>query len=341
VISHGNRHVGIFGLRRIGKTSLLLELIDRLQKRPDVAPIFVNLEISSSAPSAAHVAWRIGDAVAEILAKRSSSLSHKGARRALSIPDDWTDVPPGALITGLATSLTGVLSSGLLRETRLVVVLDEAEILLPNTVEPMPDAIHLLRMVRGVSQQTERLTLVMAGVNATPSESPTISNDDNPLFGLLSVRYIGTLDSAACDGMIRQVGRRMRMRWEPAATKTVTAYVGGHPLLARLAASDVWERHPDRPLRPTAEMVKRDLKGFAIRNSNIFAQMTQSLRRYYPDELEVLKIIANGDTEFARNLLREDSSTLNHLVGYGVLDHETLSVSVPAFQDWLSRSTGT
>ena len=130
----------------------------------------------------------------------------------------------------------------------------------------------------------------------------------------------------------------MRMRWDPAATKAVTSYVGGHPLLARLAASDVWERHPERPLRPTAEMVSSDLKGFPIRNSNIFVQMIQSLRRYYPDELEVLKIIAGGDREFARSLLRDDPSILNHLVGYGVLDQTSLEISVPAFREWLSSS---
>jgi hypothetical protein len=338
LISHGNRHVGIFGLRRIGKTSLLLELIDRLRKRPEVVPIFVNLEISSSAPSAAHVAWRVGDAVAEILAARSNALSHNAARRALHIPNDWTEEAPATLMTSLATSLVGVLSSGALRDARLVVILDEAEILLPNPTDPMPDAIHFLRMLRGVSQQTEQLTLVMAGVNATPSESPVIGEDDNPMFGLLSVRYLGPLDFAACGQMVREVGRRMRMRWDPGATKAVTTYVGGHPLLARLAASDVWARLPERPLRPTAEMVNQDLQGFHVRNSNIFVQMVQSLRRYYPDELEVLKIIASGDKEFARSLLRDDASILNHLVGYGVVDSTSLEVSVPAFRAWLRSS---
>lgn len=337
LISHGNRHVGIFGLRRIGKTSLLLELVERLRKRPDVVPIFVNLEISSAAPSAAHVAWRIGDATAELVASRTE-LSHRGARRALRLPEAWDEVPAAVLMTDLATSLAALLSGGALKGVRLVVVLDEAEILLPTPVQPMADAIHLLRLVRGVSQQTEQLTLVIAGVNATPSESPSVGDDDNPLFGLLSIRYLGPLDVSACAEMIRSVGRRMRMRWDPAATRAVTTYVGAHPLLARLAASDVWSRHPERPLRPTLEMVNRDLSGFHIRNSNIFVQMVQSLRRYYPDELSVLKLIAEGDKEFARELLQEDAATLNHLVGYGVLDPDTLDISLPAFAAWLSGS---
>jgi hypothetical protein len=335
LISHGNRHVGVFGLRRIGKTSLLLELVERLRKRHDVIPIFVNLEISSAAPSAAHVAWRIGDATAELLASRTD-LTHRGARRALHLPEAWNGLPPAVLMTDLATSLTALLNRGALQDMRLVVILDEAEILLPSPAQPMADAIHLLRLVRGVSQQTERLTLVIAGVNATPSESPFVGDDDNPLFGLLSIRYLGPLDAAACAEMIRSVGRRMRMRWEPAATRAVTDYVGGHPLLARLAASDVWSRHPERPLRPTLEMVNRDLAGFHIRNSNIFVQMVQSLRRYYPDELTVLKLIAAGDKDFAQQLLQDDATTLNHLVGYGVLNPDTLDISLPAFAAWLA-----
>jgi hypothetical protein len=86
-------------------------------------------------------------------------------------------------------------------------------------------------------------------------------------------------------------------------------------------------------------MVKRDLEGFHVRNSNIFSQMIQSLQRYYPDELEVLKVIASGDKDFARGLVREDAAMLNHLAGYGVVDESSLSISVPAFRDWLSANT--
>jgi hypothetical protein len=55
-LAQGRGHVGIFGLRRIGKTSLLLELNDRLRSRPNVHPVFIDLERSSST---AHVAWRV------------------------------------------------------------------------------------------------------------------------------------------------------------------------------------------------------------------------------------------------------------------------------------------
>jgi hypothetical protein len=39
--------------------------------------------------------------------------------------------------------------------------------------------------------------------------------------------------------------------------------------------------------------------------------------------------------DFASSLLEEDPTTLNHLVGYGVLDDGTLEIRVPAFKAWL------
>jgi hypothetical protein len=337
VISQGNRHVGIFGLRRIGKTSLLYELRDRLRRRPEVAPIFLDLELSSAAGSAAHVAHRVADAVARVLSERGQ-LGHKEALRALSVPDDWEAVPPKRMIADLGVSLVNVLTHGALQGTRLVLILDEAEVLLPTPATPVVDALDFLRMIRGVSQETRQLTLVLAGVNATPVESPVIGEDDNPLFGLLAINYLGPLESVACSEMIRTVGRKMRIRWQPAGVGVVTEYVGAHPLLARLASSEVAAAYPVRPSRPNAEMVNRVLAGFTKRNSDIFVQMVHSLAKYYPDELEILRLIAAGDVAFARDLVDEDPGLLNHLVGYGVLERGSLELCVPALASWLRET---
>ena len=340
LISQGNRHIGVFGLRRIGKTSLLLELRDRLRLRPEVAPVLLDLELSSGAGSAAHVAHRLGDAVAHTLAQRSANLTHRGALRALKVPDDWESVPRGKLISDLGVSLVSVLSHGALQGIRLVLILDEAEVLMPTPDTPLADTLALLRMVRGVSQETGQLTLVLAGVNATPIESTFLGQDDNPLFHLLSVKYLGPLDPGACRDMIRVVGRKMRVRWQPAGLDTLTDYVGAHPLLARIGASEVATAYPERPSRPNAEMVREALSGFARRNSAIFAQMVQSLRRYYPDELDVLRLLATGETAFAKEIMDGEPSVLNHLTGYGVVDESSLRLAVPALQDWFRNIEG-
>ena len=334
-LAKGGGSIGIFGLRRIGKTSLMLELAERLRLRPDVVPIFVDLEIGETR----HVAHRIGQELTKALADRGS-LTEPQARQALRLPEDWYEQDARMLIARVADSIRGLLTSGVLRDHRLVVMLDEAESLLPTPERPVEHAIDLFRALRGVSQETDQLNLVLAGVNATPTESPFLQEADNPLFGSLAVRYLGPLQTEECEEMIRKIGRRMQVRWDGPAVRELTEHVGAHPLLARLAASDLVTRFPERPLRPNLEHAKQVLEGFAERRSSVFEQMVDSLRRYYPSELEVLDVVATGDQVFASELLEDDQTLVNHLSGYGVLDREHLSISIPAFRKWLRLRTG-
>jgi hypothetical protein len=179
-LAQGVGHVGIFGLRRIGKTSVLLELSHRLRARPHVIPIFIDLEASSAT---AHVAYRIGEELAKALAQRST-LSEHAARRAFRLPEHWEEAEPRTLISNVGDNLRNALTGGVLQGMRLVLILDEAETLLPDVSNPREHAIDLFRALRGVAQETRALALVLAGVNATPAESPFIGADDNPLFGL-------------------------------------------------------------------------------------------------------------------------------------------------------------
>ena len=130
LISQGNRHIGLFGLRRIGKTSLLLELRDRLRLRPEVAPVFLDLELSAPAASAAHVAFRCvrcggsNSRAAKPQAHPPWCLARPQHPRRLGKCDT-----PGSSSLDLGVSLVSVLAHGALQDTRLVVILDEAEVL--------------------------------------------------------------------------------------------------------------------------------------------------------------------------------------------------------------------
>jgi hypothetical protein len=206
--------------------------------------------------------------------------------------------------------------------------------MLPAPDAPTPYAAYMYRVLRGVAQETGKLNLVLAGVNAMPSESAFLAGEDNPLFGLLSVDYLGPLAIADCEAMVRSVGRKMQVRWESAPALALSNAVGGHPLLARLAASNVITAYADRPLRPNVQQVNAALRAFARDHSAIFDQMLQSLRRYYPDEFEFLQIVASGDIAFASEFADANPTVLSHLVGYGILD-ETLQLTIPVFADWL------
>jgi hypothetical protein len=331
-LAQGSGHVGIFGLRRIGKTSVLLEVNDRLRTRANVVPIFLDLEASTVT---AHVGYRIGEELAKALARHSTALSERAARRVLRLPDHWEDLAPQTLITNVGDNLRNALSGGVLQGMRLVLILDEAEVLVPDVAAPREHALDLFRVLRGVAQETRSLTLVLAGVNATPAETPFLGSEDNPLFGLLSVEYLGPLTDDECMQMIRRVGRKMQVRWDPPALLALTSEVGAHPLLARLAASDVVTAYPERPLRPNTQHVSAVMREFDRRNSPIFTQMVQSLRRYYPDEFDLLRLVAAGELDFAAEFAQQNPAILNHLSGYGVLRRAPLRIGIPVFERWL------
>jgi serine/threonine-protein kinase len=330
-LAKGGGDIGLFGLRRIGKTSVLLELVDRLNQRDAIVPVFIDLEGTNGA---AHAAHRIGQELARAIAAHGR-LTERQAVAALQMPSDWSTVEPRLLIARVGDALRDALTSGVLKERRLILMLDEAESLLPSPQKPAEFALDLFRALRGVSQETGRLNLVLAGVNATPTESPFLGDQDNPLFGSLAVHYLGPLEPEECEEMIRKIGRRMQVRWDGRAAAALTEHVGAHPLLARLAASDLVTRYPERPLRPNLEHADSVLESFSERQSSVFEQMIQSLRRYYPGELEVLQVVADGDQVFATELLDDDPALINHLAGYGVLNSEHLSISIPAFRKWL------
>jgi hypothetical protein len=68
--------------------------------------------------------------------------------------------------------------------------------------------------------------------------------------------------------------------------------------------------------------------------------MVHSLRRYYPDEMEVLRWLSMGETDVVRDLVRQKPSLLNHLVGYGVVRASDLTITIPTFDRWLFMQQG-
>lgn len=330
-VGQNRGHVGVFGLRRIGKTSVLYELQDRLRRRKGVSPFFVDLERYGSA---AQAAFQLGGLIIKRAAEEGSA-SERAMRQALRVPDHWHDIDPTSLIAAVGDALISVMTSGALRDKQVVLIMDEAESLLPDPLKPGKHAVTFFRMLRGVAQETRSLSLVLAGVNATPSESAVLGDDDNPLFQLVAPEYLGPLEDVDCSEMVRKVGRRMQIKWDQPILDELTAAAGGHPLLARLIASDVVTSNVDRPLRPTHAQLRDVLASFEENHSSVFEQIVFGLKRYYPDELDLLLMIAAGEIDFASDLIDDNPRLLKHLVGYGVVEPRDLSISIPVFGRWL------
>ena len=221
---------------------------------------------------------------------------------------------------------------------RIVVILDEIEVLFPSSGTPFPFASEFFRGVRALAQETDRLTLAVAGVNSYPSEVATIGGVDNPLFGLLSRWFLGPLEPDACREMIRRVGRKIGVDWEHDASRLLVEDVGSHPLLARIAASDVVKLEvTERPTKVNAAAVNRVLRQFPQRHHSELNEITESLRRYYPEEFELLRLAAGGDVSAVDEWRVAYPDAFNHLEGYGIFDAQHVLITIPALERWLKR----
>ena len=137
--------------------------------------------------------------------------------------------------------------------------------------------------------------------------------------------------------MIDRIGRKMGLRWRVASGCTAKKW--GPTLLARLAASDI-ARLIDRPGAVHTEHVERVIGEFPTRHNAALLQMVESLQMYYPEELDLLRLIAARD-ELANDWAKTYPSAANHLRDYGILDASgALEIRLPVLRDWLVREGG-
>jgi hypothetical protein len=217
--------------------------------------------------------------------------------------------------------------------------MDEAEVMFSRSAPLRAHRLDLARGLRGVAQETSRLSIVLAGVNADPCEKPTLDGQDNPLFSFLDIGYLGPLARDACRDMLRDEGRKMGLRWEVDAMVEMIAGVGAHPLLVRLAASDIAEANPKRPYTVVPADVASVLADFPTRHSAEIREMVESLDRYYAEELDLLRMVVAGDDQFVLAWRREFPEAVNHLASYGVLDTGSMKVAIPVLTDWLEMTS--
>jgi hypothetical protein len=334
-VSEGSS-VGVFGLRKIGKTSLLRRVVDQVRGENQLV-VFYDLQLSSAAESAGHVARALRKNLMAEAGARGPEFAGRVRSMLGSVDDAWRPGTESAEIVRLADGLTDLLDS--CPDLRVGVILDEIEVVFGVNREPATAALDFFRALRGVSQQTGRLSLTLAGVNATPSEVSMLSGEDNPLYSFLSRRYLGPLSPDECAEMIQRIGKKMGLRWGPQPTAILTEAVGSHPLLARLAGSDI-ARVVERPTAVDEGDVHAAIAAFPNEHNDVLLQMVESLETYYPEELTLLRLVA-ADDEMSEEWAETYPAALNHLREYGILEAEpSRKIRLPVVAEWLGREAG-
>lgn len=208
----------------------------------------------------------------------------------------------------------------------VLLIIDEIEHIAPDTSpshhwRTQSDFVLFWQSIRSVYQALPgRFTFLIVGTNPRTVELSTINGVDNPLFQILSPKYIPPFDYATATEMLTTLGGMMGMTFDERAIARIVDMFGGHPLLIRKFCSYVHSQVRTRPVRldPTKSISYES--GFAGQSRTVVEMMLAAVETFYPDEYEMLKWLALGMDDQFTEMAGAEPGLIEHLLKYGIID---------------------
>lgn len=295
-------NLGLFGLRRTGKTSVLLRLQRTLEEVKGGKFIYFDLEDSAFYQLRW---WKLLECIAAKL---------PGAKKGISYTEESAAVQFRAALEKVGKS------------SKVVIALDEVEHITPGERLRMKphwdeDFLEFWKTIRAIQNANRQVSFVVCGTNAAPVETASFGGRDNPLFGMVTKRYMPPFGRDEVRQMTRTLGRFMGLDFDEDCFDYLLARYGGHPFITRQACSRVFDgcKSQNRPVRITAKMLEsaeldRDLHLFSHAEN-----VLSVLQRWYPLEYEMLEYLSDNDTEAFLSVERAAPDFSAHLRAYGLV----------------------
>jgi hypothetical protein len=305
---------GLFGLRRIGKTSVLYAVRRRLSSGELAGSAY--LDVSSPAVYQSRW-WELLQILVRAFADPLDlQRADRSRLRALSVQYSEHDAAAHfkADIFRLAEQYPG---------SRLLLQLDEVEHI---TFDISPaahwanDYLPFWQTLRSVHQDSQgRFGFLTVGVNPHILETDRVGRFDNPLFSTTKPFYLGPFDQPALREMVRNIGKYMGLRVEEGVYTRLLEEYGGHPFLVRQACSHLARRVPVRPGQITAALYEKERSHIAVALEKNVKQILNVLAIWYPDEFEMIRLLARGDRSTFLTYAIESAAFTEHVEGYGLV----------------------
>lgn len=293
----GGRPVGLYGLRKVGKTSLILFARRRLLEDSVTAsegsessgiltvPIHLDLlRISFAERNLAgfmrqlilaaystlqdlglepsHIGLRSGLNNLETLRRLSSEETEREGIYLLETLVEWACKAPG--------------------ERQVLLFVDEYERLLSGDQEfPRRDGLAILEFLRGLVQTYPKaFNFLIAGLTRKLASTPLVEARQNPLFNFTVDFPLAGLSQMEMNELVGKIGRRLFLSFSSDALELIWEETGGHPYLARALG-----RLVDKSIPTEARLPKTDIRESVVRNQ---------LDRFHVDVLGTMEEVAGA-----------------------------------------------
>lgn len=329
-------HLALFGLRKMGKTSLLYRLIDELRSNRSVIHVHLDLQrIDAIRPTAAYFLWSIGEQLhaGHSQVRAVSGFRLFGCHTRFPSHLDETDV-----FEEFDHDIRLALSE---TSKRILFMIDEIELMSPETPGSNWGGayVRLWRFFRGLDQTYPgRLRFLISGTNPSCVEANSLGGRENPTYNYFTKKFLPPLTAEASSELLTTLGHRIGLKWTQQATQRAHAVVGGHPFLLRLLGSAI-----HRSLQPrTTELTVEDqniveiIPKFMSEISSTLSQMVEVLEDEYSNEYDLLNLLATGRVGEFQELAAAFPEDVAHIVGYGLVPSPNAnSLAVELLQSWL------
>ena len=312
---------GLFGLRKTGKTSVMFAIERRVYDSP-----VITLYVDCQNPGIHAMRWW------QLLAELSDGLFQKS-----NVANDKSSFYNRHLVSAdAAVAFTHDVKLLLnLTGNSLLLMLDEIEYITHGLSGALgkhwdEDFHAFWATIRSCQQETRgKLSFIVAGVNPSCVEASHFGNLQNPIFQLAVPHYLEPLRREHLREMVRTLGRYGGLDFEDDVYSHLRDIYGGHPYLVRLACSEAWKSarnlNPERNqqiTKATFELLRAPIRQ---RLAGPIRDILLSLVWWYPEEFDLLRILASGtsdDRDFVRNYLSEKPEQVIQFARYGVLSSE-------------------
>jgi hypothetical protein len=298
-----NQGIGLFGLRKSGKTSILLQLGFSLRHHP-----IVHIDLQPFGGKTLFGAELFNEIIKQLLKLYYGHETETNSKLAIA-PFD-TKLPAAELTTEFLNHIETISDSFQNAGFKLpiLVFLDEVERILPSQSDP-PDRVKefnaFFGVLRSLSQDRSRIGLLVADVHPDCNRINQWSQEDiptNPVFSFFKEVFLSPFTESENETMISDIGKLMGAEFDQNTLDSIFTESGGHPFIARQIASLLWSKHSkDSGQTISWEESKRFINKPFIYSSllkdyfaqNIWADLT---KRNFAAAIAILKILASNQS---------------------------------------------
>lgn len=220
------QHIGLFGPRKIGKTSLVWQLREQMAQH-----IVAYIDLQHVPRDCSYLYQIILDECVRDASFKYPEIKLPAFERT-----------KGAILPNYSTQFIQHLVrvwetlKAHRHDIKIVLLLDEAEHFVPNLTEDEEgfSGFHeFMGVIRGVSQQYGFLVSIIVSSRPEISRIDTYRGQSNPGFHYYKEVFLSSLAETGCNQMIQNLGAQMGMSYNEEALSRIYYETGGHPYVTR------------------------------------------------------------------------------------------------------------